>query len=300
MFDTRLRTLISLIETKNYTKTAEVLYITQPAVTHHIKSIEKENNVKLFADSKTFTLTPSGQMIYDYAIKAVEQYKQLNLSLSSGQLLYNHFSFAVTAQITYFIRSIMVEWLKNNPKDTLSMMVEDRQMIYKKISDAKINFAIVDFCFDKSKYEFYPIARTSIVLVVGNNHSLSHKQKIRIEALRDECLIIDIPGSGIRTAVENELQAKNIYLSSFTNIEEMNDLNVTKDLVIHNCGVAFLYFSAIQEELKDETLKIIEIIDFDIRQDFYLITSIDNLEKQKIKKASELFVKYNREVHLGE
>ena len=57
LIDTRLLTFLTLLEEKNYTKTANRLYITQPAVTHHIKSLEKDLNITLFKDNKSFDLT---------------------------------------------------------------------------------------------------------------------------------------------------------------------------------------------------------------------------------------------------
>ena len=54
MIDAKLETLIALVEEKNYTKTAERLFITQPAVSHHIKAIEKEYDIVLFKNGKDF------------------------------------------------------------------------------------------------------------------------------------------------------------------------------------------------------------------------------------------------------
>ena len=67
MIDAKLDTLITLLEEKNYTKAANRLFITQPAVTHHIKMLEKEYDIVLFKNSKTLELTPSGKLLYEYA-----------------------------------------------------------------------------------------------------------------------------------------------------------------------------------------------------------------------------------------
>ena len=67
MIDSKLDTLITLLEEKNYTNTAKRMFITQPAVTHHIKAIEKEYDIVLFSNPKTFELTKQGQVLLEYA-----------------------------------------------------------------------------------------------------------------------------------------------------------------------------------------------------------------------------------------
>ena len=72
MIDNRLITFLTLLEEKNYTKTANKLYISQPAVTHHIKSLENEYNISLFDDSKSFKLTNAGSILYEHALRIKE------------------------------------------------------------------------------------------------------------------------------------------------------------------------------------------------------------------------------------
>lgn len=300
MIDTRLITLITLLETKNYTKTAEILFITQPAVTHHIKSLEKENGISLFSNSKTFKLSPSGSIIAEYAKRAYEQYKQLKIALEINTAAQSRLNFSVTNQIAAsFMRPVLEKWLEVHPNDQIAMQVDSFETITKKLRDGVIDFAIIDNSFDKMKFDFVQLHKTSIVLAVGHNSPLSHKQRIRIEQLKDECLILDTVGSGIRSIVENELQTKNIYLSSFSNIVEVNDPQVAKNLVINNYGVSLFYLSSIQRELSEGKLKIIETIDFEVKQEFNLISSLDNLLRGKFSKVAEEMISFNRENLLG-
>ena len=77
MIDSRLITLITLLEEKSYTNTAAKLNFTQPAITHHIKAIEKEYNIVLFENNKSFELTKAGKILYDYAKETKIRYEQL-------------------------------------------------------------------------------------------------------------------------------------------------------------------------------------------------------------------------------
>ena len=73
MNDPRLLTLLTLVQVKNYTKTAQRLFITQPAVTHHIKSLETEFDIEIFSSRKTFALTKQGTILDEYARRMMNQ-----------------------------------------------------------------------------------------------------------------------------------------------------------------------------------------------------------------------------------
>ena len=77
MIDQKLKTFMVLLEEKNYSKTAERLYITQPSVTYHIQNIEKEYGIKLFENSKTFELTDDGKVMLEYAKNSMIENEEL-------------------------------------------------------------------------------------------------------------------------------------------------------------------------------------------------------------------------------
>ena len=81
MNDPRLLTLLTLIKVKSYTKTAERLFITQPAVSQHIKSLEHQYDITIFDGTKGFNLTKQGQILVEYARRMQNQDIQLKEAL---------------------------------------------------------------------------------------------------------------------------------------------------------------------------------------------------------------------------
>ncbi|MDE5566380.1 MAG: LysR family transcriptional regulator, partial [Anaeroplasmataceae bacterium] len=96
MDDPRLTTLLTLIQIKNYTRTAQELYITQPAVTNHIKSLEHEFDVELFKDKKTFALTEQGKILVEYARRMRNQNRELSEAIKSSLSSQRTLNLAVT------------------------------------------------------------------------------------------------------------------------------------------------------------------------------------------------------------
>ena len=74
MFDAKVKTLLSVIETGSYTKAAEKLNLTQPAVSHQIRMLENEFDIKIFyRDKNKLKLTPQGKILVQYARSCVHQ-----------------------------------------------------------------------------------------------------------------------------------------------------------------------------------------------------------------------------------
>ncbi|MDE6655919.1 MAG: LysR family transcriptional regulator [Anaeroplasmataceae bacterium] len=96
MNDPRLLTLLTLVQVKNYTKTAQRLFITQPAVTHHIKSLENEFDIIIFTGNKGFELTKQGQILVEYARRMMNQSRELTEAISDSLSLKKTLTLGIT------------------------------------------------------------------------------------------------------------------------------------------------------------------------------------------------------------
>jgi DNA-binding transcriptional LysR family regulator len=100
VIDPKFLTFLSLCETRNYTKTAELLYVTQPSVTNHIKSLEKIYNIKLFtSNTKNFQLTPEGELLYKYVLQLKAMDAQFDRMLAASEKKKEQITFSVTKNI---------------------------------------------------------------------------------------------------------------------------------------------------------------------------------------------------------
>ena len=81
MIDAKLETLIALMEEKNYTKTAQKVYITQPSVTYHIQSIEKDYGITLFENAKSFELTEEGNFVLTVQVDEGKRYRVKDIDI---------------------------------------------------------------------------------------------------------------------------------------------------------------------------------------------------------------------------
>lgn len=294
MIDSRLITFLMLVQTKSYTKTAQALFITQPAVTHHIKTLEKDNNVKLFANTKTFRLSIAGQIIYNYAKKCELMYQQLKQALKNDENPKHVMRLAVTKQVSSVLMDkVLVKWLKLHPKDKISMSINSVTEIAAKIHAGEVDYAIVDHPYDQTVFNGMTLLNFSANFYIGSTHSLAHKQRISIDALKKETIISDCSGTGIRTLLDGVLKKHNVSVNSLSNLLEINDPITQKNMAVEGIGIVYLYDDFVKEEVKDKKLLKIVVDNQVQNQQFNAICSIDSLmEKQfqtSIKEIVDIY-----------
>ncbi|HOA41089.1 MAG TPA: LysR family transcriptional regulator [Halanaerobiales bacterium] len=277
MIDFRHITFLHLCKIKNYTKTAQELHLTQPAVSQHIQYLEELYGAKLFNYSgKTLTLTEKGQKLYEYTQRMFADSKRIKemLQRNTDNL---SISFGATLSIGEFIiPDILSKIIRDRDNLHFNMLVENTQTLLEKLKSGEVNFVLLEGYFDKSRYS-YKTFRKEEFIGVCSPESEFKKGKIYLEDLLKAQLILRESGSGTRETLEQILHEKNLSLDSFKNIIEIGNMNVIKKLVADNKGIAFLYKVAVQKEIDNGVLCKIDITDFNYSREFnfvYLKNSI--------------------------
>lgn len=296
MIDPKFLTFLSLCETRNYTKTAELLYVTQPSVTNHIKTLEKIYDIKLFtSNTKNFKLTPEGELLYKYVLQLKAMDAQFDRMLSATGNQKEHFTFSITKNINNsFMKYILAKWTKNNENLSYCLNVREFDDILEELNQGLIDFAIIDNRFTKKNYNSIKVLSTNMVLAVNKKHPLAKMKKISFDILSKERIILDIAGSGKRDFLESELKLHNRNIKDLSNLIEINCPKTIVDMVISGGYASFFYESEIQEEIKSGKLIPIEVVEVNNSIDFYLIYYKNHLSCKKISAIAEEFVKlYN-------
>ena len=247
MIDPKFLTFLSLCETKNYTKTAELLYVTQPSVTNHIKALEKIYNVKLFtSNTKNFQLTPEGELLYKYVIQLKALDAQFERMLSACGANKKHISFAITKNInnSYF-KYIHSKWSKENKDLSYSLKVCEYDEIINLMTQGLVDFAIIDNRFNRKNFHSIQLHKTNLVLAVNKKHHLARVKKISFDSLSKEMLVLDTTGTGKRDFLESELKIHNRTLKDLTELIEVNCPKLVVDMVISGDYASIFYKSEI-------------------------------------------------------
>ena len=281
MLDFRHETFLALCSIKNYTRTAEFLHITQPAVTQHIKFLEEYYNVRLFNyEKKTLTLTPEGKLLYDYAMTMSADNKKIKDILAEKDTESKTVSFGTTLTVgEYVMPGILGKLLGKYPKIRIMMSVNNTKVLLEKLKNGEINFVILEGFFEKSKYDSVVFSEEEFIAVCSPDSELRNRQ-VTLKELLDERIILRENGSGTRDIFEHILYRHNFTVESFKRKCEAGNINVIKELVKNNCGITFLYKAAVEKELAENQLGRINISGFSEKYEFNFVFLKDSIYKK--------------------
>ena len=283
MLDYRYDTFLVLVETKNYTKTAQILNFTQPAVTKHIQYIEKELGVSLVKyQDKTLTITPEGLYLY----KKIKNLKSEILQINSH--LTNTVSLRIGASKTigeYWIPQYITEYSNHYPKSSLSLMVDNTKGLLKLIHAHKIDLALISGPIEDKSLAKEIFFKDNIICICSNSHPLA-KQEVSLKDLENETVIFREKGSGISDAMMQLLDNQNLSLDYFSHKQYVGNINLIKQMILHNRGISFIYESSINLELMNQSVSQIHLTDIDLHQNFYVVMN----QNQPINTSTRFFL----------
>lgn len=276
MLDFRINTFLTVCEYMNFTKAAEILCITQPAVSQHIKYLENTYNTKLFEyEGKKIKLTKAGKLLYQTSITMKHDEEYLKGKIKEEQLGITSIKFGATLTIGEFILPAKLNdyFNKNKNKNTnikITMIVENTKELLYKLEHGEIDFALVEGYFTKSEYNYEVYSKENYICVAGKEYEFKKKLNT-LEDLLEETLIVREKGSGTRDILEKNLEEQNLSVSDFSKVIEIGNINSIKYLVKNNNGITTLYEAAVKEELENGTLQKVEVYDLQKNHNFYFI-----------------------------
>ncbi|WP_312150407.1 LysR substrate-binding domain-containing protein, partial [Empedobacter sp.] len=274
MFDFRLKVFDTVAKRLNFTKAANELNITQPAVTKHIKEIELNLNIKLFERNGTkIKLTKAGEILLKYTEEIFSVYQKMEFEI--GQLQEKQKGIlrlgASTTIAQYVLPPILAEFRKRFPEIQLSLVIQNSERIEELLGNHKIDVGLIEAQIKNRTFHYFPFMKDEIVLVSRQNHSIFTKNNIKLDDLKNIPLVFREPGSGTLETIDLALKSKNIKLNEL-NIEiQLGSTESIKSYVLHSDALAFLSIQSILQELKNQTLTIIDIKNLVIERNFNFI-----------------------------
>lgn len=272
MLDFRILTFLEVCRQMNFTKAAKKLNITQPAVSQHIKWLERKYRIRLFEmEGKKLQLTPEGDLFRNAAMTFHHDEMYLKRSIQEMKQEKRKINFGATLTIGDFILSKAVaEYIKQNPDTEVSVKIANTEELLRQLDGGQIDFAMVEGYFEKREYDYRIYSREAYTAVCGNSY-LFKKEPDVLEDLLGEPLITREPGSGTREILEKSLEGRNLNVQDFKIRHEISSLHMIKRLVSENCGITFLYEAAVREELENGTLRKLKLRDFSVVHDFTFV-----------------------------
>lgn len=239
MVDHRIDTFLTLCECMNYRKTAEILHISQPAVTQQIHFLEQEYGCKLFTfESRKLQKTKSAETLEMYARAMRRQDIALRESLAKPQR--RNLKIGATKTIgDYYLRDHIHQYLQNDKND-LTLIVDNTQHLLTLLDENKLDFSVIEGFFDRDRYDSILLRKEPFVGICRKDHPFCGKA-VTMEQMLSETIIHREEGSGTRAILEQKLMGYNESLQRFPRQICISSFKQILDLVKSGFGISFVY-----------------------------------------------------------
>lgn len=280
----------------SFTKAAEDLFITQPAVTNQLRMFEDNLGMKLFIRiSRNICLTEQGKMLYEYARKlfeleseienAIDDIKKLRVGVLSVGAVRTYARTLMPVLIAYFH--------KFHPAITFRIDEGSSQDIIESLFTFKNEVAIVARVSDRQGIVYIPLCREELVVILPPNHRLKEKKSISVEDLHDEQVIMREKGSGTRRSVDALFEKHRITPHIMV---EATNTELIKEMVQRKEGISFMSRHAASAEIREGDLNAV-LID---GPTMYLDIYIAHLKAHRLSGPALAFLDIMDKVTLGD
>lgn len=290
MSDYRLRTFVSVAKNLSFTKAAQELFLTQPAITKHIQSLEAEYHVRLFERSgNKISLTKAGERLLEKGENILESYRQLEYEMHlfnndcNGELRLG----ASTTISQYVLPSILAEFIKNFPHIHLSLLNGNSQTIENQLQEHRIDLGLVEGISRLPNLKYSTFMQDELVAVIRTKSRLKVSDEISIYDLPKFPLVLRERGSGTLDVVEKFLNNHNIKLSSLNILMYLGSTESIKRFLEQTDCIGIVSIRSIDRELASGTFRVVEIKEMNLSREFCFV-----MLQGSEDKLAQLFMEY--------
>lgn len=252
MFNPKLITLLTVCEQGSFTRAAESLNLTQPAVSHHISQLEAEVGAPLFLRRKgQLSLTREGEIVAQYARRMQSLEQQMLHELRSA----DHFLARLRVGITHtaesnLITEVLAKFGQENDGVSITITTDTINNLYDSVEHFELDLAIVDSTRPSPELNALMLDTDSIMCILSNNNPLARHAMVTLDDLKKERMILRLPSSATRKLFEAHLLSVGTSIDDFDVAMEVDNVATIKDLIRKELGVSILARSACMDELR--------------------------------------------------
>jgi DNA-binding transcriptional LysR family regulator len=254
----------------SYTKAAEELHLTQPAVSMQIRQLELQAGLALTEQfGKQVHLTEAGREVYRYARSILQQVDEMDDVLdklkgfAGGRL-----KIAAISSANYFAPKLLGTFHQRYPDVSVSMDVTNQKAVLRRVVDNEVDMAIMGQPPKDSHVEAIAFMENPLVIVAPPDHRLAARKRIALKELEEEVFLTREPGSGTRGAMERFFRQEKLKLTTGMG---MGSLSSIKQGVQAGLGLALLPRDSVRVELMLERLVELKIKGLPIQRYWYVV-----------------------------
>jgi DNA-binding transcriptional LysR family regulator len=283
----QLKVFASVYKHRSFSKASEKLYLTQPTISNHVKSLEEELDCKLFDRlGRTIIPTKEADVLYTYSKEIIEKAEDLKELISrfqkelTGRIIIG----ASTIPGTYLLPQLMTDFHKKFPSLSFQINIDDSKGIINSILNHEILLGIVGVKLDDNNINYVPFIEDELIAI--SSPDLRAKGKMHIEELVKLPIIMREEGSGTRKETERIFKRRGISLNTLHIAGIFGSTDAVKQAVKAGLGISILSRFAVVDELRQRSLVEIKPVGEEMKRSFFIASH----KKRTLPRAYETFL----------
>ena len=292
----QLEAFVQVSESGSFSKAAKELFLTQPTISAHISSLEKELNVRLFIrNTKEVSLSDDGKDLYRYA----KQITDLEKAIEERFYMYSddgkHFITiaASTIPAQYLLPKVLMCYRERYPKEQIKIMETDSSEVVTQVVDHMVDVGFTGTVLEKKHCKYIPFYKDELAVITPDTPEyriLKEQNRDDIDWIKRKPLILREEGSGTRKEAEKQLKNAGISMETLDIVASIANQETIKKSVKQGMGITVLSRLAAEDE---EGLLIFPIPGADEGRDINLVYN----KNYQMTRSADRFIRIVKEVY---
>lgn len=292
----QLEAFVQVSESGSFSKAAKELFLTQPTISAHISSLEKELNVRLFIrNTKEVSLSDDGKDLYRYAKqitnleKAIEE--RFYMDSDDGKHFITIAASTIPAQ--YLLPKVLMCYRERYPKEQIKIMETDSSEVVTQVVDHMVDVGFTGTVLEKKHCKYIPFYKDELAVITPDTPEyriLKEQNRDDIDWIKRKPLILREEGSGTRKEAEKQLKNAGISMEALDIVASIANQETIKKSVKQGMGITVLSRLAAEDE---DGLLIFPIPGADEGRDINLVYN----KNYQMTRSADRFIRIVKEVY---
>ena len=296
MLSNRHLIFLEVAKLKSFSKAAQTMYISQPAISKHIKALEEYYKTKLINRySNNIELTSAGTLLFEklQEVKIMQDQIEFELSSLSKGLQPKGFMRlgASTTIALYVLPQILAGFHKQYPQVEISLLNRNSEIVLEALLNKEINLGVIEKTRNISKVDTLPFLEDEVILVGSKKNKKIHS-KYSVADLTTLPIALRESGSGTLNAIKMGLEDHGLKLKTLNTKIRLGGTEALKNFIIQSDCLGFFPRRSVLSELKEGSLQEIPVADLQIKRSFFFIqrkNETNPLNEQFIRLAKKSY-----------
>ncbi|MDK2807433.1 MAG: LysR family transcriptional regulator, transcriptional activator of the cysJI operon [Clostridiales bacterium] len=288
----QLEGFVKVVEMESFSKAAQALYLTQPTISVHIVSLEKELNTKLLdRTTKTVKTTKAGERLYEYAKSMLEIREDILQEFYQERPIGDRLLIAgSTIPSQHILPEIIPEFQKLYMNTTFSINQGDSEYVIEEILRHKVDIGFVGMKKEDSRLYYIPFYEDSLVIIAPNNEKYRQLKEANtsLEELMKQPIILRESGSGTQRGADRFLNAKNIDARKLNIVGHMNDQEIIKRSVSNGMGISIISKKSALDYEREGKILLFDLEENKITRKLYIVFD----KRKRLSRMERAFVEF--------